>query len=108
MCASKSVYLYKSPYSLKVYRFACAHSYPKSRDAIPYKNSELNRRNGCVKKEVRGDVGRTVYRCRVLTSVYHFCPLIYALRKPKFSSFFTLILVNNPKNEMAVGCIHSI
>ena len=59
-------------------------------------------------EEVRGDVGRTVYRCRVLTSVYHFCPLIYALRKPKFSSFFTLILVNNPKNEMAIGCIHSI
>ena len=25
VCASKSVYLYKSPYSLKVYKFACAH-----------------------------------------------------------------------------------
>ena len=25
VCASKSVYLYISPYSLKVYRFACAH-----------------------------------------------------------------------------------
>ena len=24
VCASKSVYLYISPYSLKVYRFACA------------------------------------------------------------------------------------
>ena len=33
MCASKSVYLNKSSYSLKVYRFACAHfmyrSFPK-------------------------------------------------------------------------------
>ena len=25
VCASKSVYLYKSLYSLKVYRFTCAH-----------------------------------------------------------------------------------
>ena len=25
VCASKSVYLYKSPYSLKVHIFACAH-----------------------------------------------------------------------------------
>ena len=34
-------------------------------------------------------------RCRVKTAVYHSCPLIYTLRKPKFGSFFTLISVNS-------------